>query len=386
MLRTDNVPSQGDEMQAVHKGLVGVVADETSICQIIRSEDRLYYRGFSIEELTANSTFEEVSYILTRGELPDGAALEESLRASVSRQRLPESLKTVLEQIPEGADPIDVLRTSCSFLGSLYPETDTNDIFTIGTGFSNALTSALMYWYHFHRSGLRIETSTQEATSAGHLLHLLHQTESSELHRIAIDVSLVIYAEHDLNASTYAARITASTLSDVYSCLTSAIGALRGPLHGGANARVMTMLEGFRDPEAAEQAILKMLAEKKRVFGFGQRDYSTADPRNFINKKLAERLSRAAGDMNLFNVAERVEAVMWRERKIFANLDYYTALIYRMCELPTNMFPAVFVIARAAGIFAHVAEQRAANKLIHPSSKYIGPAARPYKAVGERAA
>ncbi|MEX2452082.1 MAG: citrate/2-methylcitrate synthase [Rhodospirillales bacterium] len=369
---------------AVAKGLADVLVDETKICQIDKEKNLLYYYGYEIKELTDHATYEEVAYLLGHGDLPSAAALKDHKTAMAGGQALPDSLKDILERLPAEADPMDVLRTGCSVLGSLEPETPENDQFKIGAKLANYFCSILFYWHHFHQSGRRIEAETGEDSVAGHFLHLLTGEKPDETFRRAMDVSLIIYAEHDFNASTYAARIAASTLSDVYSCYTSAIGTLRGPWHGGANAAVMRMLERFETPDEAEAAVLDMFANKKRVIGFGQRVYATADPRNAINKRWAKELTDAAGDTVLYPVAERIEDVVWREKRIFANLDYYTAVIYRMCGLPTNMFPAVFVIARTSGLLAHIAEQRADNKLIHPLAKFVGPSPRRYAPVERR--
>lgn len=285
---------------------------------------------------------------------------------------MPEPLREVLERIPASANPMDVIRTGLSLLGSLSPESEENDLATIGAGLAAVSSSILLYWLHFTRSGNRIETETGEETAAGHFLHLLKGSAPAEEERRALDVSLIIYAEHDFNSSTYAARIAASTKSDIYSCLVSAISTLRGPLHGGANARVMEMLDRFANPDEAEAAALDMIANKKLIFGFGQRAYSTADPRNAINRAWAKQLAERSGDTNLFEIAERIEAVMDREKGMFANLDYYTAVIYRNLGLPTELFPPMFFISRTCGLVAHVAEQRANNRIIHPSSAYIG--------------
>ena len=369
---------------AVAKGLAGVVVDETNICQINKDDNLLYYDGYEIKDLTDHADYEEVSNLRAYSELPTIAQLDTYKLKMAEGRALPAALKTVLEQLPAESDPMDVLRTGCSVLGSLQPETDENDQFVIGSKIANYLCSMLFYWHHFHESGERIDTETGEESVAGHFLHLLKGQAPDKTFRRAMDVSLIIYAEHDFNASTYAARIAASTLSDIYSCYTSAIGTLRGPWHGGANAAVMRMFERFKTADEAEAAVLDMFASKKRVIGFGQRVYSTADPRNAINKKWAKELTHAAGDTVLFPVAERIEELVWREKKIFANLDYYTAVIYHMCGLPTHMFPAVFVIARTCGLLAHIVEQRANNKLIHPLAKFIGPEPRPFVPITER--
>ncbi len=368
----------------VAKGLAGVVVDETNICQINKDDNLLYYYGYEIKDLTDQATYEEVAYLLAHGELPAPNQLKDYKSIMATGRALPEPVKAVLEQIPAEADPMDVLRSGCSVLGSLEPETPENNQLTIGAKLSNAFCSMLFYWHHFHQTGQRIDTETGADSVAGHFLHLLTGHDPDETFRRAMDVSLIIYAEHDFNASTYAARIAASTLSDIYSCYTSAIGTLRGPWHGGANAAVMRMLEKYQTPDEAEAAVLEMFANKKRVIGFGQRVYATADPRNAINKDWAKKLTEAGGKESLYAVAERIEDVVWREKKIFANLDYYTAVIYHMCGLPTHMFPAVFVISRTCGLLAHIVEQRSANKLIHPLAKFIGPAPRDYVPIEKR--
>lgn len=356
----------------VAKGLAGVVVDETRICQIDKDRNLLHYFGYEIQDLTKNASYEQVSYLLTNGEMPTDQELAHYKAKMAAARELPAPLRTVLEQIPANANPMDVIRTGISFLGSIAPETEDNDLAAISSGLAAVSSSILLYWLHFAQSGQRIETETGEDSAAGHFLHLLNGKAPTEEQRRALDVSLIVYAEHDFNSSTYAARIAASTKSDIYSCLVSAVGTLRGPLHGGANAAVMRMLDKFPSPDEAETAVLDMIANKKLIFGFGQRAYATADPRNAINRAWAKKLAQSAGDMNLYDVAERVEAVMDREKGMFANLDYYTAVIYRHLGLPTEIFPTMFFISRTCGLVAHVAEQRANNRIIHPSSAYIG--------------
>ena len=365
----------------IAKGLDGIIVDETRICKINKDDNLLYYFGYEIAELTEHCDYEEIFYLLLQGNLPTSAELLALKQKMAAGRTLPQPIKTLLEAIPENAEPIDVIRTGCSMLATLHPETPKNT-FEIAAPLSNLFTSMLLYWWHFHQSKKRVDTETNEDTVAGHYLHLLSGQAPDELHRRALSVSLIIYAEHDFNASTYAARIAASTLSDIYSCFTSAIGTLRGPLHGGASARVMQMLARYKSPEEAEAGVLELLANKGRIFGFGQRAYLTADPRNAINKKWALKLSEAAGDLTLFRIAERIEQVMARERKIFANLDYYTAVIYRLCGIPTELFMPMFLIARVPELVAHIVEQRANNRLIHPSSKYVGPEPRRFPSGG----
>ncbi len=360
----------------VAKGLAGVVVDETRICKINKEDNLLYYFGYEIRDLTAHLSYEDVFYLLVQGELPTSAQRDDLKRAMAVGRALPDPIIAVLEAIPASADPMDVLRTGCSLLASLRPDSP-RDLLATAAPLGSAFVSMLLYWWHFHNSGKRIDTESGEDSIAAHYLHLLHGRTPDELHRRAIDVSLIIYAEHDFNASTYAARIATSTRSDLYSSIIAAIGTLRGPLHGGANARVMEMLDRFKTADAAEAGVRDLLAKKGVVFGFGQRAYATADPRNAINKEWARKLSEAAGDRSLFEVAERIEQVMDRDKKMFANLDYYTAVIYRLCGLPTALFPPMFLIARVPGLIAHISEQRANNRLIHPSSKYVGPEPRP---------
>lgn len=356
----------------VAKGLAGVIVDETRICKINKDDNLLYYFGYEIHDLTEHVSYEDVFYLLLHGELPTAAQRDE-LKSSMAKGRaLPDAIKALLEVIPANADPMDVIRTGCSLLASLRPESPKDPLAT-AIPLGNAFVSMLLYWWHFHRSNNRIDTETGESTVAGHFLTLLHGKKPDELHRRAIDVSLTIYAEHDFNASTYAARIATSTRSDLYSSVIAATGTLRGPLHGGANARVMQMLEKYKSADEAEAGLRDLLANKGIIFGFGQRAYSTADPRNAINREWANRLSKAAGNQTLMQVAERIEQIMDREKKMFANLDYYTAVIYRLCSIPTLLFPPMFLIARVPGLIAHILEQRTNNRLIHPSSKYIGP-------------
>ncbi len=359
----------------IAKGLEGVIVDETRICKINKDDNLLYYFGYEIRDLTEHSTYEEVFYLLIHGELPNRETLRDFSQGMASGCILPAPIKALLEITPAASDPMDVLRTSCSMLAAFRPETPTNTL-DVAAPLSHFFSSVLLYWWQFHRSGRRIDTETKEVGVAAHFLHLLNGTPPDEMQRQALDVSLIVYAEHDFNASTYAARIAASTLSDLYSCFTSAIGTLRGPLHGGASARVMQMLDRYKSPDEAEAGILDLLANKGRIFGFGQRAYSTADPRNAINREWADKLSQMSGNRTLFSVAERIEQVMAREKKMFANLDYYTAVIYRLCAIPAELYPPMFLIARVPGLAAHVTEQRAHNRLIHPSSKYIGPAPR----------
>ena len=371
---------------SVPRGLDGVAVDETRISLPDRQTDRLYYRGYSIEELAANASYEEVAYLVVQGELPDAVQLA-AYRDALGRARaLPPALAEVLERVPKDTHPMDVLRTGCSMLGNLEPETKDFGLEAVGVRLSACLPSMLFYWHHFHASGRRIDTDTGEPDLAGHILHLLHGRPPAELARRAIEVSLIGYAEHDFNASTFAARVAASTLTDAHSAFVAAICALRGALHGSANAAVLRFLERYKSADEAEAAVREMIEQKKRVPGFGQRAYSRSDPRNAVNREWARKLATEAASRGLFEIAERVESVLLRERAMFANLDYYTALIYRDCGLPVALFPPMFLLARVCGLIAHIAEQRANNRIIHPSSNYVGSPPRPYVPLDQRVA
>lgn len=363
---------------SVPRGLDGVIVDETAVCLADKQTDCLYYRGYAIEDLAAQAGYEEVFHLVTTGELPDEQQLA-AQRASLQQARaLPPALAEMLERIPRDCHPMDVLRTGCSMLGNLEPETKDNALAAVSIRLSACLPSMLFYWHHFHVSGKRINTDTGEPDLAAHILHLLHGRSPPELTRRAMEANLIVYAEHDFNASTFAARVASSTLTDAHSAFVAAIGTLRGALHGSANAAVLRFLEKFESPDTAETTALEMLTQKKRIPGFGQRAYSKSDPRNAINREWARKLAAGNDGNKLYDIAERVENVLLRERGMFANLDYYTALIYRDCGLPVALFPPMFLLARVCGLAAHIAEQRANNRIIHPSSLYTGPTPRPF--------
>ena len=371
-------------MNAIARGLDGVVVDETKVCLADKQSDRLYYRGYAIEDLAAEAGYEEVAYLLVKGDLPTRVQLEEYRRRIAAARALPAPLVAVLDQLPADANPMDVMRTACSVLGSLEPETAEHGLAAVGERVMACLPTALLYWHHRHHGGKAATAGSSEADVAGNLLTLLHGTPPDALRRRAIEVSLIVYAEHDFNASTFAARVAASTLSDIYSSFVAAISTLKGPLHGSANAAVLRFITRFKSADEAEAAVLDMLSKKARIPGFGQRAYSNSDPRNAINRPWAQKLCEQAGTPALYEIAARIEDVLMRERKMFANLDYYTAIIYEKCGLPVELFPPMFFLARLPGLIAHVGEQRGNNRLIHPSFSYTGLQPRRFLRLDER--
>lgn len=368
--------SMAKEEKKKSGGLAGVIAGESAICLCNAEDESLLYRGYNIKDLCEHSCYEEVAWLLLRNELPSESQLLEYQKHLASLRDLPIPLKVLLEHIPKETNGMDVLRTGCSFLGNLEPEKKDTPIYSIPDRLIAAFPSILFFWKSFHKEGKAIKTQTSELSHAGHILHLLHGHPPSETHRKALDVSLILYAEHEFNASTFTVRGIASTRSDFYSAISGGIGALRGELHGGANEFAMELILRYENPEAAEKGIIDMLAAKKLIMGFGHRVYTTADPRSAIIKKEAKKLSEEAGDKRLFKIAERIEEVMWEEKRLFPNLDFYSALVYHFLGFPLDTFTPLFVMSRIAGWSAHLLEQRSNNKLIRPSSQYIGPSER----------
>jgi 2-methylcitrate synthase len=365
-------------------GLRGVSAGRTAIATCGKEGFGLCYRGYDIHELAEQSTYEEVAYLLLEGRLPSRTELETFGAELADLRGLPGTLREVLERIPAAAHPMDVLRTGCSMLGTLEPEQSFREQLLAAKRLIATFPGMLLYWWHFVQTGRRIETSTPAASVAGHFLHLLHQREPDPLHERAMDASLILYAEHEFNASTFAARVCAATLSDFHSAVTGAIGTLRGPLHGGANEAAMELIERFDGPEAAVAGVSEMLARKKKIMGFGHAVYRKSDPRNAVIKAWSKRLSDAVGDARLFAVSEAVESLLDRDKKLFANLDFYSASAYHFMGIPTPLFTPIFVCSRIAGWAAHIFEQRADNRLIRPAADYVGPDTRPYVALDSR--
>ena len=365
-------------------GLRGQVAGKTALSTVGKSGSGLTYRGYDVSELADKCIFEEVAYLLLYGNLPTQSELD-AYQAKLKKLRgLPQALKDVLERIPADAHPMDVLRTGCSMLGNLETETDFSQENDQTDRMLAVFPSIINYWYRFTHDDVRIETETDDETIGGHFLHLLKGEKPNELHTKVMNVSLILYAEHEFNASTFTARVCASTLSDIHSCITGAIGSLRGPLHGGANEAAMDMIEGFSSPDEAETEMMAMLARKDKIMGFGHAIYSESDPRNVVIKGWAKKLAADVGDDVLYPVSVRCEEVMWREKKLFCNADFFHASAYHFMGIPTKLFTPIFVCSRLTGWAAHVFEQRANNRIIRPSAEYTGEELRPVPEMSAR--
>ena len=354
-------------------GLRGQVAGETALCTVGKTGAGLTYRGYDIAELADKAQFEEVAYLLLRGKLPNQSELAAYKQKLRSLRTLPDALKLTLEQIPKDAHPMDVMRTGCSMLGNLETEQDFSEQDDKIDRMLAVFPSIITYWYRFAHEGVRIDTDSDCDSIGGHFLALLHGKAPSELHERVMNVSLILYAEHEFNASTFTARVCASTLSDIHSCVTGAIGSLRGPLHGGANEAAMELIQKFSSADEAEQGLMGMLERKEKIMGFGHAIYRESDPRNAIIKKWSEKLAEEVGDTVLYPVSVRCEEVMWREKKLFCNADFFHASAYHFMGIPTELFTPIFVMSRVSGWTAHVKEQRANNRIIRPSAEYTGP-------------
>ncbi|HCE2073008.1 TPA: 2-methylcitrate synthase [Vibrio parahaemolyticus] len=355
-------------------GLRGQSAGSTALCTVGKTGTGLTYRGYDITDLANNAQFEEVAHLLLRGHLPNQQELDAYKTHLLSLRGLPTELKQALELIPASAHPMDVMRTGCSVLGNLEQEMSFDEQLQATERMLALFPAIICYWYRFSHDGVRIDTEDQtEDCIGGYFLRLLTDKEPSALHKQVMHCSLILYAEHEFNASTFAARVCASTLSDIHSCITAAIGTLRGPLHGGANEAAMEMIEDWQTPDEAEANIMQMLANKDKIMGFGHAIYRESDPRNALIKHWSEELSKHVGDTHLYAVSERVESVMKREKGLFCNADFFHASAYHFMDIPTKLFTPIFVMSRLTGWAAHVYEQRANNRIIRPSADYTGP-------------
>jgi len=359
-------------------GLAGVIAGQSAISEIGHAGKGLHYRGYEIHELVQYANFEIVAYLLIHGELPTKQILQQYQEKLISLRALPSSLQTLLTHIPKTAHPMDVLRTTASFLGSIEPESTKHNAIAIANRLIGCFPAVLLYWYHFHFHQKKIDTQLTDKTMGEYFLHALHQKKPTALQTHMLNTSFILYAEHEFNASTFSARVTAATGSDFYSAICSAIGTLRGPLHGGANEEALKLIQQYDSIQAAEKGVLEKLKNKELIMGFGHRVYKNGDPRSDIVKHFSKKLADQSDNHLVYEVSETIEMAMQREKKIFPNLDFYTASAYYYCQIPVILFTPLFVLARLAGWSAHIIEQRTNNKLIRPIAKYIGPSPRAF--------
>lgn len=365
-------------------GLRGQVAGKTALSTVGKSGAGLTYRGYDVQDLAENCQFEEVAYLIFFGELPNTAQLQAYKAKLKSLRVLPQALKDVLERIPADSHPMDVMRTGVSMLGNLETENSFADQQNVADRILATLPGIICYWYRFSHDGVRVDENTDDDSIGAQFLHLLRGEKPNELHEQVMNVSLILYAEHEFNASTFTARVCASTLSDMHSCITGAIGSLRGPLHGGANEAAMEMIENWTSPDEAEREMLGKLERKEKIMGFGHAIYKDNDPRNGIIKIWSERLAQDVGDTVLYPVSVRCEEVMWREKKLFCNADFFHASAYHFMDIATKLFTPIFVMSRVTGWAAHVMEQRADNRIIRPSADYTGPELRKVVPIEQR--